>query len=121
MTSITEEELLALLPYVEQAFVSDRQDPSIDEHPRTSRPCSTYETSPVPTLADKLLFILTDLQQRHLAVVSGKIGASREMSSTVSQFSHPRKKSRGGELTPIDPHSNRTCHWWGGTLRNCAR
>jgi hypothetical protein len=38
-------------------------DRTIDGQPRTSRRYNTYETCPLPTMADKLLFILTNLKQ----------------------------------------------------------
>ena len=39
------------------------QDRTIDGQPRTSRRYSSYATCPLPTLADKRLFILTYLKQ----------------------------------------------------------
>jgi hypothetical protein len=43
------------------------EDHTLDGHPRTSRRSSTYETSPLPTMADKLLFILTSVKQHPLS------------------------------------------------------
>ena len=59
MTGFTVEEFTGLLPPFEHAFVADMQDHTIDGQPRTSRRYSTYDTCPLPVLADKLLFILT--------------------------------------------------------------
>ena len=59
MTGLTEREFPALLPYFEPAYVAYRQDHTIEGQPRTSRRYSTYDTCPVPTMPDKLLFILT--------------------------------------------------------------
>jgi hypothetical protein len=63
MTGFTEEEFTALLPPFEHAWLAYMEDHTLDGHPRTSRRYSAYETSPLPTMADKLLFILTSLQQ----------------------------------------------------------
>jgi hypothetical protein len=63
MTGLTEAEFMALLPHFEQAFVVSMQDRTIDGQPRTSRRYSTYASCPLPTTADKLLFILTYVKQ----------------------------------------------------------
>jgi hypothetical protein len=59
LTGLTEAEFQALLPHVEQAFMTDMDDRTIDGQPRTSRRYTPYDTCPVPTIADKRLFILT--------------------------------------------------------------
>ena len=58
MTGLTEAECMALLPHVEQALVAYMQHRIIDGTPRTNRRYRTYDTCPLPTTADKLLFIL---------------------------------------------------------------
>ncbi len=57
MTGLTEAEFMVLLPHFEQAFVAYMQHRTIDGNARTSRRYSTYETCPLPMMADKLLFI----------------------------------------------------------------
>jgi hypothetical protein len=57
MTGLTEQEFQALLPHFEQAFVAYMQAHTIDGPPRTVRRYSPYDTYPLPTMADKLLFI----------------------------------------------------------------
>lgn len=59
MTGLTEPEFTALLPHVEPALAAYLQDRTIDGHPRTSRRDRTYDTCPLPTMADQQLFILT--------------------------------------------------------------
>src|SRR5262247_2763524 len=73
LTGLTDAEFQALLPHFEQAFVSHMRDHTIDGHPRTSRRYSTYDTCPLPTLADKLLFILTYLKQNPIQEVQGQL------------------------------------------------
>ena len=59
LTGLTTAEFHALLPHFEQAFVTHMQDRTIDGQPRTSRRYRAYDNCPLPTMADKLLFILT--------------------------------------------------------------
>jgi Helix-turn-helix of DDE superfamily endonuclease len=73
MTGLTEEEFQALLPHFEQAFVAYMQDHTIDGQPRTVRRYSPYDTCPLPTIADKLLFILTYLKQNPIQEVQGQL------------------------------------------------
>ena len=48
-------------------------DHTLDGQPRTSRRYSTYETSPLPTMADKLLFILTYVKQNPIQERQGQL------------------------------------------------
>jgi Helix-turn-helix of DDE superfamily endonuclease len=73
MTGLTDQEFQALLPSFEQAFVAYMQAHTIDGQPRTVRRYSTYDTGPLPTIADKLLFILTYLKQKPIQEVQGQL------------------------------------------------
>src|SRR3954452_14628295 len=73
MTGLTEAEFMALLPHFEQALVVYMQDRTIDGQPRTSRRYSPYDNSPLPTIADKLLFILTYVKQNPIQEVQGQL------------------------------------------------
>jgi hypothetical protein len=73
MTGFTQSEFTALLPHFEHAFLAYMHEHTIDGHPRTSRRYSTYDTSPLPTMADKLLFILTYLKQNPIQEVQGQL------------------------------------------------
>jgi Helix-turn-helix of DDE superfamily endonuclease len=72
MTGLTQQEFTALLPYFEHAFLAYMADRTIDGQPRASRRYSTYETSPLPTIADKLLCILTYMKQNPIQEVPGQ-------------------------------------------------
>jgi Helix-turn-helix of DDE superfamily endonuclease len=86
MTGLTEAEFMALLPHCEQAFVISMQDRTIDGQPRTSRRYTTYDTCPLPTTADKLLFILTYVKQHPIHEVQGPLlGMSQ---SQANQWIH---------------------------------
>ena len=73
MTGLTQPEFSALLAHFEDAFLTYMADHTIDGHPRTSRRYSTYDTSPLPMVADKLLFILTYLKQNPIQEVQGQL------------------------------------------------
>jgi hypothetical protein len=90
MTGLTETEFQALLPHFEQAFVAYLGNRTIDGHPRTSRRYSTYATCPLPTMADKLLFILTYLKQHVIQEVQGQLfGMSQSNTNKWIHLLHP--------------------------------
>jgi Helix-turn-helix of DDE superfamily endonuclease len=90
LTGLTDAEFQALLPHFEQAFVTHMQDRTSDGHPRTSRRYSTYDTCPLPTLADKLLFILTYLKQNPIQEVQGQLfGLSQANANKWMHLLHP--------------------------------
>ena len=73
MTGLTEHEFQALLPPFEQAFVAYMHDHTLDGQPRTVRRYRTYDNCPLPTIADKLLFILTYIKQNPIQEVQGQL------------------------------------------------
>ena len=73
MTGLTEAEFTALLPHFERALAAYLQDRTIAGQPRTSRRYSAYDNCPLPTVADKLLFILTYLKQHPIQEVQGRL------------------------------------------------
>jgi hypothetical protein len=90
MTGLTEAEFMALLPHFEQAFVGYMQDRTVDGQPRTSRRYTTYDTCPLPTTADKLLFILTYLKQNPIQEVQGQLfGMSQSNANKWIHLLHP--------------------------------
>ena len=89
MTGLTAAEFHALLPHVEQAFVTYLQDRTIDGQPRTSRRDSTYGSCPLPTIADKLLFMLTSVKQHPIQAVQGQLfGMSQSNANTWMHLLH---------------------------------
>ena len=90
LTGLTEKEFQALLPHVEQAFEAYMGNRTIDGHPRTSRRYSTYETCPLPTMTDKLLFILTYVKQNPIQEVQGQLfGMSQSNAHKWIHLLHP--------------------------------
>jgi DDE superfamily endonuclease len=90
MTGLTEAEFMALLPHFEQALVVYLQDRTIDGQPRPSRRYSSYDNCPLPTIADKLLFILTYLKQNPIQEVQGQLfGMSQSNANKWIHLLHP--------------------------------
>jgi hypothetical protein len=89
MTGLTEQEFEALLPPFEHAFVAYMHDHTIDGQPRTVRRYRTYDTCPLPTIADKLLFILTYVKQNPIQAVQGQLfGMSQSNANTWIHLLH---------------------------------
>ena len=90
LTGLTAAEFQALLPHFEQAFMTYMDERTIAGHPRTSRRYSAYDNCPLPTLADKLLFILTYLKQNPIQEVQGQLfGMSQSNANTWIHVLHP--------------------------------
>ena len=90
MTGLTEPEFTALLPHFERALAAYLQDRTIDGQPRTSRRYSAYDNCPLPTIADKLLFILTYLKQNPIQEVQGQLfGMSQSNANKWIHVLHP--------------------------------
>ena len=73
LTGLTEQEFEALLPPFERAFMAYMQDHTIDGQPRTVRRYRPYDACPLPTIADKLLFILAYMKQNPIQEVQGQL------------------------------------------------
>jgi hypothetical protein len=90
LTGLTETELQALLPHFEQAFMTYMDERTIDGQPRTSRRYTTYGTCPLPTSADKWLFILTYVKPNPIQEVQGQLfGMSQSNANTWIHLLHP--------------------------------
>ena len=86
MTGLTEPEFTALLPHFEHALAAYLQDRTIDGQPRPSRRYSSYDNCPLPTMADKLLFILTYLKQNPIQEIQGQLFGMSQ--SNANQWIH---------------------------------
>jgi hypothetical protein len=73
MTGFTATEFHALLPHFEQALLVYMGNRTIDGQPRTSRRYSPYANCPLPTTADKLLFILSYLKHNPIQELQGQL------------------------------------------------
>src|ERR671922_2324235 len=72
-TSLTLEEFQQLVPPFEAAFQAQMAAWRLDGKPRTARRYTTYTDCPLPTPADRLLFILVYLKTYPLQVVQGRL------------------------------------------------
>jgi hypothetical protein len=83
MTGLTEHEFTALLLHFERALAAYLQDRTIDGQPRTGRRYSSYDNCPLPTRADKRLFILTYLQQKPIQEGQGQLFGMRQSNANT--------------------------------------
>jgi hypothetical protein len=72
MTGLPPQAFTALQPPFACAFLAYMEDHTNDGQPRTNRRYRTYDTSPLPTMADKLLFILPYGKQHPIQEVQGQ-------------------------------------------------
>lgn len=90
MTGLTEPEFTALLPPFERALAAYLQKRPIDGQPRPSRRYRAYDHCPLPTTADKRLFILTSLKQNPIQEVQGQLfGMSQSNANQWIHMLHP--------------------------------
>lgn len=73
LTGYTVEEFLALLPYFVVRFEGYVSENTLKGKKRQKRRYSTYATSPLPSMEDKLLFILSYLKTATLQAVQGQL------------------------------------------------
>jgi hypothetical protein len=89
LTAYTLEEFDALLPTFTERFQAQMQAYTLGNKPRQRRRYVSYRNSPLPTMADKLLFILMYLRKATtqnvlfviLSSVETRLGAGRRWGS----------------------------------------
>ncbi len=67
------DEFTSLLPAFEAAFLERMRASTIDGLPRLNRRYVPYKNSPLPTIEDKLLFILVHIKQNLTQEVHGQL------------------------------------------------
>lgn len=106
LTGHTVEEFQAMLPYFRAEFERYVQMHTLDNKERTKRRYSTYKNSPLPTIEDKLLFILTYLKQASTQELHGTLfGMSQPKANRWIHLLHPllnRALDAAGELPVRD-------------------
>ena len=73
LTTLEPEEFAAIVPAFEACFLERMREFTIDGLPRLNRRYTTYKTSPLPTIEDKLLFILVHMKQNLTQEVQGQL------------------------------------------------
>ncbi len=78
LASLTPTEFRALVPAFETCFLEAMQTSTIDGLPREHRRYVSYKNSPLPTMEDKLLFILVHMKQNLTQEVQGRLFGIRQ-------------------------------------------
>jgi len=86
LTGYTVEEFLALLPHFRSRFEATMKAKTIDDKPRLKRRYTDYRNSPLPTIEDKLLFILVYLKQGTIQEVHASLFGMHQ--PDVNQWIH---------------------------------
>src|SRR3712207_1634446 len=73
LTTLEPNEFTALVPVFERCFLDRMRDYTIDGLPRLNRRYTPYKNSPLPTIEDKLLFILVHMKQNLTQEVQGQL------------------------------------------------
>lgn len=73
MTGYTQKEFDALFPYVVKEFETTMRATTLQNTTRRTRAYGVYRNSPLPTMEDKLLFILVSLKQAPTQDVQGAL------------------------------------------------
>jgi hypothetical protein len=73
MTSLDPNEFSTVLPVFEAAFLERMRAYTLDGLPRLNRRYTPYTNSPLPTIEDKLLFILVHIKQNPTQEVQGHL------------------------------------------------
>src|SRR3712207_414853 len=73
LTTLEPDEFADLVPVFEACFMERMRDYTIDGLPRLNRRYTPYKNSPLPTIEDKLLFILVHMKQHLTQDVQGQL------------------------------------------------
>jgi hypothetical protein len=85
-TSVTLDEFQQLVPPFEAAFHARMAARRLDGQPRTARRFTVYQTCPLPTPEDRLLFLLAYVKTYSLQVVQGRLFSMGQ--SKANQWIH---------------------------------
>src|SRR5918911_439310 len=106
LTSLTPTEFRALVPAFEACFVEAMQTSTIDGLPRENRRYVWYKNSPLPTIEDKLLFILVHMKQNLTQEVQGRLFGMRQ--SVANKWLHLLRPVLHGALQRVEVLPSRT-------------
>ncbi len=73
LTSLEPDEFAALVPTFEACFLERMREYTIDGLPRLNRRYTSYKNAPLPTIEDKLLFVLVHMKQNLTQEVQGQL------------------------------------------------
>lgn len=90
LTSLEPDEFTALVPTFAACFLERMRTYTIDGLPRLNRRYAPYKNSPLPTIEDKLLFILVHMKQHLTQEVQGQLyGMIQSDANTWLQLLRP--------------------------------
>jgi len=90
LTGYTRQEFEALLPHFGKCYYEWMQAHRLDGKPRGKRKYSDYKNSPLPTMEDKLFFMLHYLKTNNLQSVQGALfGISQPKANLWLHCLHP--------------------------------
>ncbi len=90
LTSLTPDEFDALVPAFEACFLEAMRQTTIDGLPPSNRRYVAYKNSPLPTIEDKLLFILVHMKQNLTQEVQGRLfGMTQSVANKWLQLLRP--------------------------------
>jgi hypothetical protein len=90
LTTLEPDEFTALVPAFEFCFSERMRDYTIDGLPRMNRCYTPYKNSPLPTIEDKLLFILVHIKQNPTQEIQGHLfGMKQSIANKWLQLLRP--------------------------------
>ena len=99
LTGYTRQEFDALLPHFGRCYYERMKNYRLDGKPRGKRRYSDYKNSPLPTIEDKLFFILNYLKTNNLQTVQGVLfGISQPKANVWIHCLHPALNQALAEL-----------------------
>ena len=99
LTGYTRQEFDGLLPHFGRCYRDRMEKYRLDGKPRGKRPYVDYKNSPLPTIEDKLFFILNYLKTNNLQTVQGVLfGMSQPKANLWIHCLHPALKQALADL-----------------------
>lgn len=90
LTGLTQPEFQHLVPHFASSFADALQGQTVEGYDRIGRAYTTYRNSPLPSIEDKLLFILVYLKQYPTQTVQGQLfGLSQSNANKWIHMLHP--------------------------------
>ena len=102
LTGYTRQEFDELLPHFSRCYYEWMKNHRLDRKPRGKRKYSDYKNSPLPTMEDKLFFILHYLKTNNLQAVQGALfGMSQPKANVWIHCLHPVLNQTLAELDEL--------------------
>lgn len=113
LTGYTQQEFIALLPHFVKEFTTMMTITTLQNTPRDVRAYSAYENSPLPTMEDKLLFILVYLKQAPTQEVQGALFGMHQ--PEANRWIHLLHEAVNQALVTLNELPARTAAAWQAT------